>query len=294
MTTLSMVIDGMIASREWDAATLSRLKYWYDVFGSKDIANITPDEVDTALVSLAKRGKMRPTRGGQCKSSGESLAPSSFNRYITQLQSIYRYAKRLRILPRTFVSPATGIEKEPEPINPERYFRPEEVERLLTIVRLLDTRWGKMEALILVAYHTGLRVGNIKGLTWGDVDLVSRTAKVGRTKNGEPIVSVMSETAAAALQKLPGKHHPDELIFSGPTGHAFHFRRLWLRCTTEAGLEGKNFHQLRHGCGHAMAVAGVNQAQIMSVLGHKTLTASARYMHHNTADKKRVVDQVFS
>ena len=33
----------------------------------------------------------------------------------------------------------------------------------------------------------------------------------------------------------------------------------------------------------------MNQAQIMQIMGHYTLTASARYMHANTSDKQRVV-----
>jgi hypothetical protein len=31
----------------------------------------------------------------------------------------------------------------------------------------------------------------------------------------------------------------------------------------------------------------------MQIMGHRTLTASARYMHSNADDKRRVVDRVF-
>jgi len=62
---------------------------------------------------------------------------------------------------RAFVSPTHGIERAPERADPERYLRPEEVERLLTVARVLDRSWGKLPALIVVAYHTGLRVGSI-------------------------------------------------------------------------------------------------------------------------------------
>jgi len=44
----------------------------------------------------------------------------------------------------------------------------------------------------------------------------------------------------------------------------------------------------------ALANAGAGQAQVMAVLGHRTLTASARYMHSNVEDKRAVVDRVFS
>ncbi|MCK7578685.1 MAG: site-specific integrase [Chromatiales bacterium] len=216
-----------------------------------------------------------------------SIATSS------QLQSIFKYARRLRLLPRTHVPPTKGLERAPEPPDPNRYLRPEEVERLIAVARVLDQRWGKLPALILVAFHTGLRLGNLMGLRWSDVDLRARTVTVTKTKNGQPMVSALSSRAAAALAKLPGQD-PEALVFAGRRGRPFHFRKLWTQVCDEAGLPGRNFHQLRHGCGSALASAGVGQAQIMAIMGHKTLSASARYMHQNHHDKLSVVDRVFS
>jgi integrase len=82
-------------------------------------------------------------------------------------------------------------------------------------------------------------------------------------------------------------------VFEGKEGRPFGFRALLIKVCREAGLPGRNFHQLRHGCGSALAQAGIGQAQIMAIMGHKTLTASARYMHHSTNDKRQVVDKVF-
>jgi hypothetical protein len=53
------------------------------------------------------------------------------------------------------------VEKIPEPADPNRYLCAEEVERILAVTRLLDTRLGKLSSLILMAFHTGLRVGNL-------------------------------------------------------------------------------------------------------------------------------------
>lgn len=266
--------------------------FWADQFGDRELTAITADAVDAALVRLAERGRLKPTRGQETRRAGKPLAPSSINRYISQLGSVYKFARRLRLIPRTFVFPTANIEKHPEPSDPERYLRPEEVERILKVVRVMDAKWGRLTALIVIAYHTGLRKSNILNLKWADVDLVAGTATVTRTKNGEPIVAALSKRAVAELQKLPGKQ-PDAFICAGRTGQPMQFRSLWVRVTEAAGLPGRNFHQLRHGCGHALATAGVNQAQIMAVMGHKTLTASARYMHHNTRDKAQIVAKVF-
>ena len=293
MPTLNDTIEAFIASRDFDRATLARLAFWSDSLGDYELTDITPDLVDTALVQLAERGRLLPRRGAETVPVGAPLAGSTINRYVSQLQSIFKYARRLRLLPRTHVPPTKGLERAPEPPDPNRYLRPEEVERLMAVARVLDQRWGKLPALILVAFHTGLRLGNLMGLRWSDVDLRARTVTVTKTKNGQPMVSALSSRAAAALAKLPGQD-PEALVFAGRRGRPFHFRKLWTQVCDEARLPGRNFHQLRHGCGSALASAGVGQAQIMAIMGHKTLSASARYMHQNHHDKLSVVDRVFS
>ncbi len=149
-----------------------------------------------------------------------------------------------------------------------------------------------MTAMILLAYTTGLRVGNIMALRWRDLDLSRGTVTVQQTKNGAPIVAVLARQTILELKKLTNQH-ADAYVFEGKGGQPFHWRRLWIRVCQEAGLPGKNFHQLRHGCAYRLATNGVSQAQIMAIMGHKTLTASARYMHHNTTDKKAIIAQVF-
>ena len=292
MPTLKDTIDAFVASREVDRSTLGRLAFWDQQLGQFELSAITPDQVDEALVRLAERGRLSPIRGKETTAAGVPLKGSTQNRYISQLQSIFKYARRLRLLPRAHVPPTKGIERSPEPPDPNRYLRTEQVDKIVAIAKVMDRRWGKLPALIIVAFHTGLRIGNLQAARWRDVDIAQRTITVLKTKNGQPIVSALSERAAAELAKLPGKD-PDALVFAGKNGRPFQFRRLWDQVCTEAGVPGRNFHQLRHGCGSALASAGVGQAQIMAIMGHRTLTASARYMHQNAADKMQVVDRVF-
>ena len=100
MPTFDRVIDAFLAAREYDRATVSRLAFWSEALGPKELADVTSDDVDDALVRLAERGKLKPARNGQTAAADKPLAPSSINRYISQLQSIYRYAKKHRLLPR--------------------------------------------------------------------------------------------------------------------------------------------------------------------------------------------------
>ncbi len=160
MAQFKDAVEAFVASRELDQASLSRLAFWVDVLGEKEIAAITADDIDAALVKLAERGRLKADRRATVR-SGKPLAGSTINRHLTQAGSVFKYAKRLRLVPRTFIPPTRGIERSPERPDPERYLRPEEVERVLAVARVMDRHWRKMPALITVAYHTGLRVGSL-------------------------------------------------------------------------------------------------------------------------------------
>jgi integrase len=292
MALFKVVVEAFVASRELDQASLSRLAYWVDVLGDREIAAITADDIDIALVKLAERGRLKAGRRMPTAASGKPLAGSTVNRYLTQAGSIFKHAKRLKLVPRSFIAPTRGIERTPERPDPERYLRPEEVERVLAVARVMDRTWRKIPALITVAYHTGLRVGSILRVRGRDLDLDAGTLTIARTKNGDPITAGLSSAAIAELKRLP-KVGPDELIFGNRGGKPYTYTPLWRRIANEARLEGRVFHELRHGHGYLLARAGVSQQMIMQSMGHKTLSASARYAHASVADKKAVIERVF-
>lgn len=277
MALFKQVVDAFIASREWDRATLGRLEWWVEQFGPLELAGITPEEVDAAMTRLASRG----------------IKGATLNRYASQLGSVFKYARRSRLVPRAFVPPTKGIERAPEPADPERYLRPEEVARILASARIHDRVWRKMPALVTVAYHTGLRVGALLGARWRDVDFEAGTLTIAKTKNGDPHTAALTPAAIEELRRLP-KGEAGALVFGNRSGGAFSYRPLWAKVTKEAGLAGRNFHQLRHGHGYALAKAGTSQTLIMQSMGHRTLSASARYAHASVEDKRAVVVRVFA
>ena len=114
------------------------------------------------------------------------LKGRTVNRYLNDLGGLYRFARRLRIMPRTHLSPLAGIERAPEPADPERYLRPEEVERLVAMARVVDRRWRRLPVLIRLAFTTGLRRGNLMALRWRDVDLDARTVSVNAHEKRPP------------------------------------------------------------------------------------------------------------
>ena len=110
-TTLAELIDAFVAADRpapLGASALSRLTYWRGVLGSRAVAAITPDDVDAALAALIARGRLRPLRGMHT-TTGVPLKGSTVNRYLNDLGGLYRYARRLRIVPRAHRSPLAGM-----------------------------------------------------------------------------------------------------------------------------------------------------------------------------------------
>ena len=292
LVTLKTLIEGYLAARERPSDVPGRLEFWLDALGDLPITEITADSVDAAMARLVERGKVQPRRNQAYKATGKPLAGSTLTRYVSQLAGIFKYARKQRLVPRTWTPPTRGMDLPSQAPIKTQYFTAPDVERLVRVARMLDTRWKKMPALIQVAFCTGLRAGSLSELHWEQIDLEAGLVSVRRTKNDHPIVSVLSSAAKAELRSLPG-HKPGELVFANKSGQPYHWRKLWLRITREAEFDGYNFHLLRHSCGSALASAGIGQAAIMEAMGHRTLHASRRYMHLNVAARTEIVNRVF-
>ena len=290
--SLSVVARGYAVATARPVDSLSRLQFWIDTLGDRPITDISADDVDMALAALAKRGRMRPVRNGQPVATGQPLAPSSITRYAGELAGIYKFARKQRLIPRSFIPPTRGLESPQSPLKTD-FISPEQKDRLVAVARSIDRRWGRMPALIEVAFSSGWRAGNLKALRWADVDLDTGFISAPTSKTGRALTTPISSAAVAELRKLPGRAAGDTLVFSNRSGRAFHWRALWLRTTTLAHMKGYNFHLLRHGCASTLAAAGAGQAQLMAHMGHSTLAASRRYLHADLAAQASLSRRVF-
>jgi len=99
MALFKVVVEAFVASRELDQASLSRLGFWCDELGEKEIAAINADDIDAALLRFAERGRLVAGKRDTAR-SGKPLAGSTINRYLTQAGSVFKHAKRLRLVPR--------------------------------------------------------------------------------------------------------------------------------------------------------------------------------------------------
>jgi integrase len=154
-------------------------------------------------------------------------------------------------------------------------------------------RRAAADAVRLIAL-TGARKSEITGLRWRHVDLktgVIRLAadenKGGKTSGEERIIGLPA-TAQAIIARQGETREPDGLVFTlGSAGKEITLAKPWASIRAAAGLsEGLGLHGLRHSLATAMAMAGAGASEIMTLLGHRDISTSQKYVHY-AQDKRQ-------
>ncbi len=108
------------------------------------------------------------------------------------------------------------------------------------------TRGRYLAAIVTVALNTGMRKGEILGLTWDRVDFSRGVVLLERTKSGRRREVPMNAATDAALARLP-RPGDGGLVFRKADGAAWgSIRTAFERAVRAAGLEDFRFHDLRH------------------------------------------------
>lgn len=155
--------------------------------------------------------------------------------------------------------------------------------------RLLAAATGEDRAFILTGLRTGMRMGELRGLRWGDVDLVAGRLVVRRSivrgtvttpKNHKPREIPLSPELEAALRSH--RHLRGEPVFATASGTpigADPMRWMLDRVRKRAGLRPIGWHVLRHTFASHLAMRGVPLKTIMELMGHSTMAMVLRYAH---------------
>ena len=96
------------------------------------------------------------------------------------------------------VNPVDQIKKPPSPKARERRLNDGEYERLEAASKL--TQNAHIWPIVVFAIETGMRRGEILGLSWDNIDLKRRTAFLPLTKNGSSREVPLSTKAVCVLQ----------------------------------------------------------------------------------------------
>jgi integrase len=170
------------------------------------------------------------------------------------------------------------------PREERRELQPPTADHVEAVVHLLPKRY-RLPTLVLDA--TGMRIGELEGLTWGDLDeprqrwrVSGAVAKTGRAR----WVPVPTELFQAVTRLVAREDRvPERPVFQGFGGDRF--RTAITRACTAAGVPQFSPHDLRHRRVSLLHLAGMPWARIGELVGHDDLVTTARTYTHVVADE---------
>jgi len=179
-------------------------------------------------------------------------------------------------------NPIKGIKRMPAPQGRTKRVNAKMEEHLLASCHELSL--PLLSSIIQFAIQTGMRRGELMGLSWSDIDLPNRRAYLHTSKNGEPRQVPLTKRAIAVLESL--NKGDDDLVFPMSLNVLRNQYERAIACSkemwNEAGInpfDDLRFHDLRHEALSRLSDAGLNVIELSHISGHKTLGMLKRYTH---------------
>jgi len=229
-------------------------------FRERAADSITPQELEQHLSQTAEEN---------------DWAPATVNRYRALVSLIYRLAIESG---KVKENPARLVKHRREDNTRVRWLSAEEEVRLRAVISA--TCPEHMPELDL-ALNTGLRLGEMYGLVWENVNLPRRVLTVPRAKNGEMRHVPLNSAAVAALETLQRRSEGS----TGPVirnlqGEPLAGPRHWFEpAIKQAKIRDFSWHCLRHTFASRLVMAGVDIRTVQELMGHKSITMTVRYSH---------------
>jgi integrase len=274
----------------------AQLKWWKEQIGHYTLADVTAAQITECRERLLSEPNER----------GRMLGPATVNRYLAALSHAFNVA--VNEWGWLEDSPIRKVNKPTEPRGRIRFLSVDKTEsngktvdgertRLLKACEVSKNPY--LHIVVVLALSTGMRRGEIMGLTWEDVDLHQGRITLYETKNGEiRVVPLVSKALDLLKEHSKVRNLKTVLLFPGkPTrdddGNVIYrpidLRAPWLTALKKADIDDFRFHDLRHSAASYLAMNGASMAEIAEVLGHKTLQMVKRYAHLSEAHTAGVV-----
>lgn len=201
----------------------------------------------------------------------ESMAglkrPYSYNRHASTLRHLLALARDEW----KWIGAAPKVPKLPEPKTRFEFLTPVEA------AALLEALPEQHRDLVRFALSTGLRLGNILGLTWQQIDATRGLAWIypDQAKARKAIAVPLNQTAKEVLAR---QETGTERVFPRKRIET----KVWRRALLQARITRRiRFHDLRHTWASWHAQSGTDQRVLQELGGWASSEMCQRYAHLN-------------
>jgi integrase len=208
------------------------------------------------------------------------------NATINRELAVLRHMLRLAVRKWKWLRQEPYIEMLPEGGPRDVELTEEEEAKLAKVTPLYFWR------LIQAGLWTGMRSGELCGLTWGQIDVENRVIDFEPTKRGRKRLMPIAEPLYYVLVRMrderrnAGGIQPEDRVFLRADGKPFGPYAVPTRMRRALKLAGitRNirFHDLRHTVASRLKRRGVDDLVIQQTLGHKEFKTTRGYINIDT------------
>ncbi len=145
----------------------------------------------------------------------------------------------------------------------------------------------KSRLMLMMLYSSGLRVSELVGMRWNDLELGDRVAWVRGGKGRKDRMVILSDKIVSELSDIRGAG----FVFPGRDGplSVKNVQKIVRVASKNAGLNKKvTPHTLRHSFATHLLDAGTDIRVIQELLGHSNLQTTQIYTHISSEQKRKV------
>ena len=262
----------------------------FDVYLVKRLGNrflpgdVSRDHIRDYLIWLSEVGHQKPN------------GPSARARALAAIRSFFKYAHRAGLLRD---NPAADIALPRIRIGEIRALSQDECGRLLRVVETNRSPFRKRRdrAIIVTFLLTGARLREIVRLDKGDIDLHQSTIRLHR-KGGEVNILPLADSAKLELNaylKQRRRRSRARALFISCRNQRISRGAVWYlvkKYLKKARIKrhGRGPHALRHTFATLLLNQGENLRVIQSLMNHKSLATTARYLHSRSQELVKAVN----
>ena len=284
-------VAGAVVPAEYAPDALVNLRESFalhlDATRAKKTARIYLDALDSLIRHLESQGMPTAARAvrrehveSYLAARKPNVAPSTLSLEYRALVQFFRWALEEDEIERSPMEKMRSprVPDVPVPVVPAADFR-----RLLKVVQGKDFTSRRDLAVFLLLYDTGVRAGELVGLTVADVDLRGRLAYV--TGKGGHVRAVRFGAQTAVILdrylRLRRAHRfaANEAFFLGQRGRLEYpaLAVMLAKRSDQAGLPRIHAHQFRHSFAHEYLAAGGNETDLQRLAGWRSPLMLRRY-----------------
>ncbi len=221
---------------------------------------------------------------------------STVSRKLACLKSFFKYLTREHFVS---ANPASGIATPKRERRLPSFLETKEVEHLLEATKGDSWEMKRDRAILETLYSSGIRVSELVGLNWDDVDLFSGLLKVrgkGKKERIVPIGSCASDAIKEYMETTTTNSESSSLpLFLNRSKTRLtdrSVRRIVLKCAKRAALKkGISPHTLRHTFATHLLDRGADLRSVQELLGHAHLSTTQIYTHVSAKRLREAYDQ---